>query len=252
MFHHLNILNSTLASTKRGWRGSMAKPYGVHPDKDLILYDREGCPRCRLVREALTELDLDAVVYPCPEGGTRYRDQLQQDSGQTEVPFLLDPNTGEKLEGLEAILEYLFQQYKQRTVPSALKATAANLEQSKAASQLRKFSGTKASPSKSATELMTLYSFESSPYTRPVRELMCELELAYKVINLGKNQRADIGPAKLHFSVGPYKPLPNTKRATFYAEHGNVQVPYLIDPNTGTAMFESKDILKYLKKTYAA
>jgi hypothetical protein len=41
------------------------------------------------------------------------------------------------------------------------------------------------------------------------------------------------------------------------AETGSVlwlrmQVPYLEDPNTGTAMFESTEIIKYLEDTYAA
>ncbi len=30
-----------------------------------------------------------------------------------------------------------------------------------------------------------------------------------------------------------------------------VQVPYIEDPNTGTAMFESNEIIKYLNDTYA-
>lgn len=30
------------------------------------------------------------------------------------------------------------------------------------------------------------------------------------------------------------------------------QVPYLEDPNTGVAMFESAEIVEYLKQTYAA
>jgi glutathione S-transferase len=30
-----------------------------------------------------------------------------------------------------------------------------------------------------------------------------------------------------------------------------VQVPYLVDPNTGTAMFESTAIRAYLQQTYA-
>ena len=31
---------------------------------------------------------------------------------------------------------------------------------------------------------------------------------------------------------------------------GRMQVPYLIDPNTGTAMYESADIVRYLRQTY--
>ena len=30
-----------------------------------------------------------------------------------------------------------------------------------------------------------------------------------------------------------------------------VQVPYIEDPNTGTAMFESNEIITYLNKSYA-
>ena len=30
-----------------------------------------------------------------------------------------------------------------------------------------------------------------------------------------------------------------------------MQVPYIEDPNTGTAMFESNEIIKYLNDTYA-
>lgn len=30
-----------------------------------------------------------------------------------------------------------------------------------------------------------------------------------------------------------------------------LQVPYLEDPNTGAAMFESHDIVEYVRKTYA-
>jgi glutathione S-transferase len=30
-----------------------------------------------------------------------------------------------------------------------------------------------------------------------------------------------------------------------------MSIPYLIDPNTNTAMFESADIIAYLQETYA-
>jgi glutathione S-transferase len=33
---------------------------------------------------------------------------------------------------------------------------------------------------------------------------------------------------------------------------GRVQLPYLVDPNTGTEMYESAAILRYLEETYAA
>jgi len=43
------------------------------------------------------------------------------------------------------------------------------------------------------------------------------------------------------------------RHRAWLAEHtGRVQLPYLIDPNTGTAMYESADIVAYLDATYSA
>lgn len=39
--------------------------------------------------------------------------------------------------------------------------------------------------------------------------------------------------------------------ATFLMVSGILQVPYIEDPNTGTAMFESSKIIEYLNDTYA-
>ena len=49
---------------------------------------------CVQVREALTLLDLDVLIYPCPKGGPTYRPKAQQMSGKAQFPFLVDPNTG--------------------------------------------------------------------------------------------------------------------------------------------------------------
>jgi len=39
----------------------------------LKLYEFEACPFCRKVREAMSALDLDVLMFPCPKGGERYR-----------------------------------------------------------------------------------------------------------------------------------------------------------------------------------
>ena len=39
-------------------------------------------------------------------------------------------------------------------------------------------------------------------------------------------------------------------RDAFVERSGKMMVPYLVDPNTGVAMFESADIVKYLFDTY--
>lgn len=250
--HTLNILNSTLASTLRRWRGTSSgrrpRPSGL----PVKLFDRESSAECRLVREALTELNMDAVVYPCPENGTRHTVELERVSGGTEVPFLLDPNTETKLQGAENIIAYLFSEYRDRVPPAALQPTTLNLTTAALASRLRGRRGVGVTPSKPAAQPLTLYSFESSPYSRPVREKLSQLELPYLLINLSKQQLADMGPAVQRMHLGDYTPLPGSKREEFLKQHGNVQVPYLEDPNSGQALFESKKIMEYLEREYAA
>ncbi len=49
------------------------------------------------MREAITLLDLDVMIYPCPKGGPTYRPKAVQLSGRSQFPFLVDPNTGRGL-----------------------------------------------------------------------------------------------------------------------------------------------------------
>ena len=253
MFHNLNILSSVVASTVRSWRGAKSSKTNKQPPKLPILFDSEDHPECRLVREALTELNLDVLIYPCPQGADRFAAELQRYGGaNTGIPYLVDPNTNVKLEGAEAINAYLFQQYKQQEIPKNLDATSLNLFNSRLASLARfRLGALQAKPSKAADQPLTLYSFEASPYSRPVRERLCELQLPYRLVNLGKQQLADVGPATFRVHLGEYHPLPDSKRAKLLAERGRVQVPFLIDPNNSIEMFESKDILEYLNKMYA-
>ena len=89
----LAITSSMLTSQLRGWAGTVAfRPAKRQPEQPLALYDMENCPYCRLVREALTELDLDAMIYPCPKGGTRFRPVMKALGGKHQFPFLVDPN----------------------------------------------------------------------------------------------------------------------------------------------------------------
>lgn len=252
MGHTADVLTSILASTVRSWRGTSTKRKTPEPEKLLTLYDREGCPDCRFVREALTELNLDIQIIPCPEGNKETSMALKKASGSTLVPFLVDPNTHKKISGQDSIVSYLFQEYRGSKVPAKLSSGIKNAVASRIATTLRLGSGTQALPAKAAERPLTLYSFESSPYTRLVRERLCEYGIPYTLINLGKQQRADMGPANFRMTLKRYKPLPDSKRDAFYQRHGNVQVPYLIDPNTQLELFESKDILQYLDNTYAA
>ncbi len=90
----LNLLGSIVASSLRLWGGTSATLPPLRPQKTLELYDMEGCPCCRLVREALTELDLEVMLYPCPKGGARFIGRLEELGGKHQVPYLVDPHTG--------------------------------------------------------------------------------------------------------------------------------------------------------------
>ena len=110
--------------------------------------------------------------------------------------------------------------------------------------------GLRFSPGKRPEQPLHLWSFEGSPFSRLVRERLCELEIPYTLHNLGKEHWTEIGPAKQRIKPGPYTPIPGGKRDAFFQVHKRVQVPYLEDPNTGEGLFESARILKYLDREY--
>jgi glutathione S-transferase len=96
-----------------------------------------------------------------------------------------------------------------------------------------------------------LFSFESSPFSRRVRELLCELELPYLLRSTGKASWRDLGPPAVRATLFPGRPVEGRTRIELFARAGKVQVPYLVDPNTDTGMFESDAIRDYLMDTYA-
>ena len=63
MIRALDVLSSFAASTARVGLGMEVGALGSRPARPLELYDFEGCPYCRKVREALSMLDLDAIVF---------------------------------------------------------------------------------------------------------------------------------------------------------------------------------------------
>lgn len=246
----LDVGDSVLASSARYWRGTMAWPAARQPENTLELYEFEGCPFCRLVREALTELDLDAMVYPCPKGGQRYRPRVSEMGGKALFPYLVDPNTGVSMYESSDIIDYLYETYGGRKAPSHL-LRPLEVATSSLTSGIRGAAGIKVRPAKAPESPLELYSFESSPYSRRVRELLTELEIPYLLRNTGKAMAKDLGPPQLRAKLFPDLPVKGRNRLALLERAGKVQVPYLIDPNTGTEMFESDDILEYLTKTYS-
>lgn len=249
----LQVGSSILASTLRGWRGSLAfRPDDRQPEQLLTLYDFEACPYCRLVRETLSELDLDAMILPCPKGGSRYRPQALALSGKTMFPLLVDPNTGTTMLESRAIIAYLHHSYGRRSQPAGGLRHGISGLASSLASAMRGVNGMTARPSRPPAQPLELFSFESSPYSRLVRERLSELELPYRLRNTAKARWQDVGPPEVRSRYFPDLPVQGRNRLRLLEIAGRVQVPYLIDPNTDVAMFESEAILRYLEQTYAA
>jgi glutathione S-transferase len=250
--HQLAVLASVLTSSVELWRGCLVEQIATAPKLPLVLYEYEACPYCRLVREALTALHLDAHIRPCPRKGQRFRPEALRIGGKRQFPLLIDPNTGISLYESRDIVRYLFKTYGSGQVPARCRPRITQPLSNVLALLTRLGSGGFARASKAPAEPLHLWSFEGSPYSRLVRERLCELELPYTLHNLGKEHWREAGPAVRRITPNPYVPRPGGKRHAFWQAHGRVQLPYLEDPNTGSALFESRAILDYLQRTYAA
>lgn len=229
MVRTLDVAISFLSTISRAGSGVSVGVLGKRPAQLLELYEFEACPYCRKVREALTILDLDALVRPCPKGGTRFRPELEQRGGKQQFPYLVDPNTGKEMYESDDIVSYLFETYGDGRVPALLAPGLLGQATLGLASALRPGHGLRAMPSRAPAEPLDLWSFESSPFCRIARETLCSLELPYRLHNVGKG---------------------SPRREAFVSRSGKMMVPYLADPNTGAEMFESADIVQYLERTY--
>ncbi|WP_394825415.1 glutathione S-transferase N-terminal domain-containing protein [Pendulispora albinea] len=250
--HQVEVARSLLASSITLGRGVLAVAPGRQPARLFRLYDFEACLYCRNVREALTALHLDAEIFPCPKGGTRFRSEALRIGGKMLFPLLVDPNNDTVMYESADIVAYLFRTYGDRDVPLSYRATPVQPAFGALASGVRGLRGVRARPSREPREQLHLWSFEGSPYSRLVRERLSELEIPYVLHNLGKERWGEIGPPHFRIEGGPYVPEAGGKREAFFQAHGRVQVPYLEDPNTDTKMFESARIIEYLERTYAA
>ena len=256
MNHQIKVIQALASSLLEGGRGMQGTAFPQQPEKPLQLYEFEGSPFCRRVREVLTLLNLDYEVYPCPKGGQKYRKIVQEKGGKQQFPFLVDENSGVALYESQDIIHYLFQHYgKTGKTPQKFShypqlpvvALAGTLVNGARGIWINKKIIDRAAPA----ELLELWGFEASPFTRVVRATLAELELPFIYHNVAKERWQDMGPAVLRFKPGKYQALAGGKREKVMDVMGrDIQVPYLVDPNTGVKMFESAVIVKYLNKHY--
>jgi len=227
---YLDVTTSSLTTVGRLLSGGAVGSLGDRPEKPLELFEFEACPFCRKVREALSILDLEVLVYPCPKGGRRYRDVLEARGGKLQFPYLADPNTGTEMYESDDIVRYLFERYGDGEVSWLLRMGPLTDMSSALSGLWRLGAGARGRASRTPVEPLELYSMESSPFCRLVREALCSLELPYLLHNVAKG---------------------SPSRPAFIERSGKMMVPWLHDPNTNTEMFESADIVRYLERTYA-
>ncbi|EFJ28502.1 hypothetical protein SELMODRAFT_93757, partial [Selaginella moellendorffii] len=150
-------------------------------------------------------------LYPCPKGSRVHRAFVKSSGGKEQFPFLLDPNTGVSMYESSDIVNYLFQEYGERSKPT-FGILESNLVTGwvptiiRAGGGMSLWNGALPNPPQ---KLLELYS--NNHFARLVREALCELELPYILWNTGKGS---LNCSKL-------------KQIS-----GSTQVP-LVDPNTG-------------------
>ncbi len=226
----LDVSTAMAASAARPNFGNVHHERRKLPERPLELYEFELCPYCRIAREALSALSLDPIVYPCPKGGRLFREKVKREGGRYQFPYLVDSNTGISMYESADIVDYLFREYGDGRAPWFLKRRSFAVTTSMLASAFRPGRGRYAVASRQPETLLELYSYEGSPFCRIAREAFCELELPYRLHNV---------------------PRRSPDRQRYVSISGKMQVPYLLDPNTGAQMFESAEIRRYLYDNYA-
>lgn len=242
----LDVLTSGLASIFCLPRGVTVASPKSSTTKITKLYDVENDNSCREVRELITELDLVVEqIIPVAEGSNN---KLPGNEAPILVATVTSEVEGEEagaqeeeitIQGADAILSFLNKSFSTPSPPAEEDSIATVLETIKPAGLflargMRSGRGSTVSPAVASQpeKPLILYSYEGNQFCRLVREVLTELDIVYELRSAGKESPRR---AELASITG-----------------GSSQCPYLIDPNTGTSMPESADIVEYLYKTYAS
>ena len=227
----INDRHSLFVSVLRGGRGWFARtPRPQRPGEALVLFEYEACPYCRKFRETLSELDLDYLCRPSAHG-SKNRAEVIARGGRAMFPYLVDANTGTEMYESEDIIDYLHATYGGGRSFVFRAVSPLNTIFSSVASAVRPRARrvTVRGERPAAVEPLVLYNFEASPYCRKVREALNELDLDHTLRNVARG---------------------GARRQELRERGGRMMVPYLIDPNSGREMYESDDIIAYLKTQY--
>ncbi|CAI9097726.1 OLC1v1034202C1 [Oldenlandia corymbosa var. corymbosa] len=213
-----------------GFKLKETSKLGPRPEIPIEIYEFESCPFCRKVREIVAILDLDVLYYPCPRNGPNFRPKVAEMGGKQQFPYMVDPNTGVAMYESDEIIKYLVGKYGDGNVPIMLSLGLLTTLTEGFAMIGRMGKGSLYTPAKLPPKPLEIWAYEPSPFCKVVRETLVELELPHILHSCARG---------------------SPKRQILYEKAGHFQVPYLEDPNTGVQMFESAEIVEYLKATYA-
>ncbi len=81
--------------------------------------------------------------------------------------------------------------------------------------------------------------------------MLCDLEIPYILRSCGRSEAGEWLPPAVRerLNIEPESSLPN--RVALQTKEGKMGIPYLYDPNTNTGLFESGEIVAYLRQHYA-
>ncbi|MBY0398947.1 glutathione S-transferase N-terminal domain-containing protein [Myxococcota bacterium] len=232
-----SLAGARFTSWLRAGEGARVAGAGARPAEPLVLFEFEACPFCRRVREAMTRLDLEVLIRPCPKGGRRHRDALLEKGGKEQFPFLVDPNAGLAMYESMDIVAHLERAYGRgaaevsRTAATTAMTSLARSTFALVASGFgRGTAGSRARPSREPARPLEFFGYEADAGSRLVREVLCELELAYL--------SRPIAPGSARMGVSDADGRPDRQI-------------HLVDPNTGSAHAGWQAIVDHLEATYA-
>lgn len=204
---------------------------------------------------ALNTLALDYICYPCPREtlvhygvvlNSRFRPDAKKSGGVLMFPYLVDMNTEVRMYNSSDIVDYLWTVYGSHArKPLPYRIVTSKLYCSVAEPLLSLLRpcidmGIIRAPSKKPNKALELWGNETSPVVKRVRELLTTLEVPHimHVMPWGSENR-------IRFREKYGKRLSLTRRKL-----GLCKIPFLVDSNTGTELFESSAICAYIKNTY--
>ncbi|GMI13309.1 hypothetical protein TrLO_g11463 [Triparma laevis f. longispina] len=209
------------------------------PASSIRIYEFEGCPFCRRVREIATHLDLEYTAVPCGQG-SRHREYVKKaaesiGNSSPTFPYMEDEAAGVKLFESEDIMNHLISTYgggaglpkpAEYFLPSTIITGWVP-------TLMRLFKGGKVVESvvEEPDEPLVLWNYEGNQFCRLVREAMVELDLTYVVKSIGKG---------------------SPRREELRELAGTTVAPFFEDLNTGKKMGDSADIVEYLFRTYSS